>query len=103
MFKNLVIKCIGISFFFITLFANKLEVTANSLKTTQDTVYAENGVVVYYDNTIIKAKQAKYNKKTKLLILDEEVEMIGYEGTKEYTNHLELQTDSKRQHLKSYF
>lgn len=74
---------------------NKIEVTAKHLETTETTVKATDGVVVYYQDSMIKASSAFYDKKTKLLILDGKVEMIGYQGTKEHIKHLEIQTESK--------
>ncbi|WP_415407505.1 LPS-assembly protein LptD [Sulfurovum sp. CS9] len=74
---------------------NKIEVTAKHLETTETTVKATDGVVVYYQDSMIKASSAFYDKKTKLLILDGNVEMIGYQGTKEHIKHLEIQTESK--------
>jgi len=74
---------------------NKIEVTAKHLDTTETTVKATDGVVVYYQDSVIKASSAFYDKKTKLLILDGNVEMIGYQGTKEHIKHLEIQTESK--------
>ncbi|HHE05937.1 MAG TPA: LPS-assembly protein LptD, partial [Epsilonproteobacteria bacterium] len=69
---------------------SKIEVTATSLHTTKNTVYATEGVVVHYDNSMIKSVSAKYDKETKLLVLDGKVEMIGYQGSKEHTNHMEI-------------
>ena len=83
--------------------SNKIEVTAKSVETTKDTVYAKEGVIVHYDNAIIKSKRAAYNKTTKKLILDGNVEFIGYEGSKEYTTHMELQTDTKEVSFKKLF
>ena len=74
---------------------NKIEVTAKHLDTTETTVKATDGVVVYYQDSVIKASSAFYDKKTKLLVLDGNVEMIGYQGTKEHIKHLEIQTESK--------
>ncbi len=74
---------------------SKIEVTAKHLETTETTVKATDGVVVYYQDSVIKASSAFYDKKTKLLVLDGNVEMIGYQGTKEHTKHLEIQTESK--------
>ncbi len=74
---------------------NKIEVTAKHLDTTETTVKATDGVVVYYQDSVIKASSALYDKKTKLLVLDGKVEMIGYQGTKEHIKHLEIQTESK--------
>jgi len=81
----------------------KIEVTAKSISTTKNTVYANEGVIVYYNNAVIKSERATYNKETKLLVLDGNVEMIGYEGSKEHTNHMELQTDTKEVFFKKLF
>jgi len=100
--KTFITLSIGI-IFSISLLANKLEMTANSVYSTQDTVHADNGVVVYYNNTIIKAKRATYNKKTKRLVFDDQVEIIGYQGTKEFSQHMELQTDTEEAVFKQLF
>jgi len=81
----------------------KIEVTAKSISTTKNTVYANEGVIVYYNNAVIKSERATYNKETKLLVLDGNVEMIGYQGSKEHTNHMELQTDTKEVFFKKLF
>ncbi len=75
---------------------SKIEVIAKSLHTTKNTVHANEGVVVYYDDTVIKSRTATYNKASKLLVLDGQVEVIGYQGSKEHTNHMEIQTDTKK-------
>ncbi len=72
---------------------NKIEVTAKHLDTTETTVKATDGVVVYYQDSVIKASSAFYNKETNLLVLDGNVEMMGYQGTKEHVKHLEIQTE----------
>lgn len=82
---------------------SKIEVTGKSLDTTKTTVKAAGGVVVYYQDSVIKASSAFYDKKTKLLVLDGNVEMIGYRGTKEHTKHLEIQTESKEVTFKELF
>jgi len=94
-----------ILFLFIVLFSvqqtyaqtkkNKIEVMAKELNSTKTTVNATNGVIVYYQDSVIKAQRASYNKSKKILILDGKVEMIGYKGTKEHTNHMEIDTQSK--------
>jgi len=92
---------------FISLHAsantNKIEVTAKSLYTTKNTVHADEGVIVYYDKSIIKSEHATYNKETKLLVLDGNVEMIGYKGSKEHTDHMEIHTDTKEVAFKKLF
>jgi LPS-assembly protein len=81
----------------------KIEVLAKSLESTKNVVHANEGVLVYYDNSVIKAKKATYNKLTKVLVLDGQVEMIGYEGSKEHTDHMEIQTDTKEVSFKNLF
>lgn len=81
----------------------KIEVTAKTLQSTKDTVTATDGVVVYYDDSVINASTATYNKKTKLLVLDGNIEMIGYQGTKERSSHMEIITDSKEIRFEKLF
>ncbi len=73
----------------------KIEITANKLTSTKSTVTAKDGVVVYYQDSVIRADSAFYNKETQLLTLDGNIEMIGYQGTKEHMKHLEIHTDTK--------
>ncbi len=73
---------------------SKIEVTAKQIDSNGTTVRATDGVVVFYENSTIKATSASYDKETKLLVLDGNVEMIGYKGSKEHMKHLEIQTQS---------
>ena len=97
-------------FLFILLFGllyaeekNKIEVTAKHLKSTKTTVTGKGGVVVYYQDSVIKADTASYNKETKILVLDGRVEMIGYKGTKEHTKHMEIDTQSNEVNFEELF
>ena len=83
--------------------AKKIEVMAKTLESTKDRVKATGDVVVYYDNSVIKASKATYDKKTKLLVLDGNIEMIGYQGSKEHASHMEIVTDSKEIHFEKLF
>ena len=74
---------------------SKIEITAKHLDSGKTTVTATDGVVVYYQGSVIKADSALYNKETHLLQLDGNIEMIGYQGTKEHMSHLEIHTDTK--------
>jgi LPS-assembly protein len=49
---------------------NKIEVSAKHLESTKTTVTAKDGVVVYYQDSVIRADRASYNKETKILVLD---------------------------------
>ncbi|RRS31108.1 MAG: organic solvent tolerance protein [Epsilonproteobacteria bacterium (ex Lamellibrachia satsuma)] len=90
-----------------TLFAaqenSKIEVMAKHLYSTKITVHATDGIVVYYQDSVIKAESASYDKETKVLVLDGKVEMIGYKGTKEQTDHMEIHTDNKEVNFKKLF
>lgn len=72
-----------------------MEITANSLTSTETKVNATGDVFVTYDDSVITATSASYDRETKRLVLDGDVEMIGYQGTKEHTRHMEIQTDTK--------
>ncbi len=82
---------------------NKIEVTAKHLESTKTTVTGKGGVVVYYQDSVIKADTASYNKETKILVLDGKVEMIGYQGTKEHTKHMEIDTQSNEVNFEELF
>jgi len=81
----------------------KIEITAKHLNSTKMTVTATDGVVVYYQDSVIKADRARYNKKRQLLVLDGNIEMIGYQGTKEHIRHLEIHTDTQEVHFEELF
>jgi LPS-assembly protein len=93
--------------FFTLLYAeeeqNKIEVNAKYLESTKTTMTGKNGVVVYYNNSVIKANSASYNKETKILVLDGRVEMIGYKGTKNHTDHMEINTETNEVKFKKLF
>lgn len=101
---------IAFLFSFILLFGllyaeekNKIEVTAKHLESTKTTVTGKGGVVVYYQDSVIKADTATYNKETKMLVLDGKVEMIGYKGTKQHTKHMEIDTQSNEVNFEELF
>ena len=73
---------------------NKIEITAKYVDATKNIVRATDNVVVYYEDSVIKASSAHFNKTTKLLVLDGKIEMIGYNGSKEHSNHIEIYTDT---------
>jgi len=73
----------------------KIEITAKDVVAVENTVQAKGDVVVYYEDSVIKATSATYDKSKKLLILDGKIEMIGYDGSKEHSDHIEIYTESK--------
>jgi LPS-assembly protein len=82
---------------------DKIEIISNTVNSTKTSIKAEDGVVVYYDNSVINAQTAIYNRDTKLLVLTGQVEVIGYQGTKEHSNRMEIQTDTKEVHFEKLF
>jgi LPS-assembly protein len=82
---------------------NKIEVSAKHVESTKTTVTAKDGVVVYYQDSVIRADTASYNKETKILVLDGRVEMIGYKGTKEHTDHMEIDTQTNEVKFEKLF
>ena len=82
---------------------SNVEVTAKHVEGTNTTLFARDGVVVYYQNSIIHADRAVYNKQTHHLVLDGHVEMIGYQGTKEHTSHMEINTQTDTITFKELF
>jgi LPS-assembly protein len=82
---------------------NNIEVTAMHVEGTGTTFRARDGVVVYYQDSAIRADRAHYDKEKHLLVLDGNVEMIGYQGTKEHTSHLEIDTKTNTVHFEELF
>ena len=97
----------GIGFATSMVFAaqnkNKIELKAEHIDATETAVVASDNVVVHYDGMVISASSAHYNKKTKILALDGNVQTIGYKGTKEHSNHMEINTESKEINFKELF
>ena len=83
--------------------SSQIEITAEHLDSTKSTVTAKDGVVVYYQDSVIKADSALYDRASQLLKLDGHIEMIGYQGTKEHMEHMEIHTDSKEVTFKELF
>ncbi|MFT7878774.1 MAG: LPS assembly protein LptD [Sulfurimonas sp.] len=76
--------------------SQKIEVMARELESTKSTVEASGGVLVYFKDSAIKANRATYDRKSNLLILDGDIEMIGQEGNKQKSSHLEINTKKEQ-------
>lgn len=74
--------------------SNKIEIKAKNIEAVNGIVIASENVVVHYDNMVIRASSATFNKITKILTLDGNIETIGYNGTKEHSNHMEINTET---------
>ena len=97
------------SFLFLTLFSTfilakqTIEVFAKQVNSTIDFFEANGDVVILYDDTLLKAKHATYDKKTSLLTLDGDVEMLGREENRVTSDHLVLDTSKKSVKFKELF
>jgi len=102
-----ILSLFAFTLFFSLLYAeeenNKIEVSAKHLESTKTTVTGKDGVVVYYQDSVIRADSAFYNRETKILVLDGRVEMIGYQGTKEHTDHMEIDTQTNEVNFEKLF
>ncbi|TNF45236.1 MAG: LPS-assembly protein LptD [Epsilonproteobacteria bacterium] len=81
----------------------KIEITAKHVDAAGDVVRAKDNVVVYYEDSVIKATSATFDKNKNLLVLDGKIEMIGYNGIKEHSDHIEIHTDTKEVTFDEFF
>ncbi len=81
----------------------KIEIKAKHIESVDGVVRATDNVVVYYDKMVIKASQAAYYKERDLLILDGDIETIGYDGTKEHTKQMKINTRTNVVEFKELF
>ena len=90
-------KLIFIFVFISSLYGgkNKIEILANTIESNNTAVTAKDNVLIYYDNSVIKASSVLFHKKKELLTLSGHVEVIGYKGTKEQTNFMQINTKTK--------
>lgn len=75
--------------------SSKIEIIANQIDATKTTAKAMGDVLVYYGSTILRSDSAFFDKNTTLLTLDGNIDSIGYERSKEQSNHLVLNTKTK--------
>jgi len=94
---------IALSLSIIEASSSKIEIESKSIETIGDVVTAKNGVLIRYDGAIIHADTIHFNKTTKILSLDGNIEGIGYDGTKEHSSHIVINTDNKKMHFENLF
>jgi len=92
---SIIIFYVFSAFLYAATTNNTIEITAKKIQGTKTSVRAKDGVLVYYNDAVIKANSAFYDKVKKLLILDGKIEIIGYEGSKEHANHMEIYTQTQ--------
>ncbi len=75
--------------------SNNIELLAKQIDANKTTAKANDDVLVFYDASILRADYALFDKTTNLLTLDGNIESIGYEQTKEQTNHMTINIQDK--------
>ena len=104
MFKKVLISYIATTFISFGMSStNNIEVNAEKINAKDNTVYAKGGVEVFYQNSIIRADNASYDRDTKILTLNGDVEIIGYKGTKEQADKIIIDTNSSNIEFKELF
>ena len=80
-----------------------VEILAKNIESIGRIVEARGDIVVDYNGSVIKANRATYDKEKQLLILEGNVESIGYKGTKEHAERIEIEIGKKRVSFKNLF
>lgn len=73
----------------------KIEIVAASIDATKTTANANDDVLVYYGSTILRSDRAFFDKNSSILTLDGNIDSIGYEQTKEQSDHMVINTKTK--------
>ena len=105
LFKYMLMLVLGIvlNIEMLSASSDKIELKAEHIESVKGIITAKDNVVVHYDNMIIKASSANYYKETKILVLDGNIETIGYNGTKEHSTHMEIDTSTKEINFEELF
>jgi len=83
-------------FFSTLLFAKEsVELFSEQIEATKEYVHATGDVVLLYDGALLKSEEATYDKKSSLLTLSGNVEMIRKDENKIFTDTLEINTTNK--------
>jgi len=83
-------------FFTLSLFSKEqIEVFAQEVTATKDFFEAKGDVLILYNGDLLKSKRATYNKKTSLLILNGNVEMLGKNENRASSEELIINTNSQ--------
>ena len=83
---------------------DKVEIMAENFSARETTIEAEGNVVVHYDNAVIQASTASYDKTNHILTLrGENVAMMGYQGSKIHSDEVKINTQTKELRFKKTF
>lgn len=83
--------------------SNNIELIAKDINATKTTAAANDDVLVFYQNSILRSDSAWFDKNTNILTLDGNIEAIGYEQTKEQSCHMTINIASKATEFNDLF
>ncbi len=72
----------------------KMQLLSTDVNATQNVVEAGNGVMVHYEDALLGSDKAIFNRATNILNLYGNIESVGYEGTKECSEQVTIDTNS---------
>lgn len=72
----------------------KMQLLSTDVNATQNVVEAGNGVMVHYGDALLGSDKAIFNRTTNILNLYGNIESVGYEGTKECSEQVTIDTNS---------
>jgi LPS-assembly protein len=102
--RKLLIFLIPIISTVLALGVEKIELMAEDLTAKDGNITASGNVVVHYQNSIIQASSATFDRKNHILTLNgERVELMGYAGSKIQSNQITINTENKETHFKKSF
>ncbi|MEA3491878.1 MAG: LPS-assembly protein LptD [Campylobacterota bacterium] len=82
----------------------KIEIMAEDLSATDSIIIAKGNVVVHYDDSVIQSSMAHYDRKKHILTLSgDNIELMGYKGSKIKSRELQINTKSKKVTFKNLF
>jgi len=103
MFKKLALSLILLTSIEANSTTSKVEVNAKEVVSKGDFIYARDGVEVFYQNSLIYATKAIYNKKSKILKLLGRVELIANNGLREDAKSITIDLNSSDIEFKELF
>jgi len=93
MFRILIVFII---FYNISYANDRVEVNALDINSSGDIIEANNGIEVIYQDSLMRADRVIYNRKTNKLKLIGNVEIIGYNSTKEQAKDIIIDINSSK-------
>ncbi|MDD5406844.1 MAG: LPS-assembly protein LptD [Sulfurovaceae bacterium] len=74
---------------------NNIEFMAGNIDATKTTAAANDDVLIFYDDSVLRSDNAFFDKNTNILVLDGNTESIGYKQIKEQSDHATINVVDK--------